>query len=100
MLQLRHSRLQRLEEKPGIAQLVFVGRMGKQVERPLVSGFFIINVAGEVQAFERVLIGEEHVIVESQLRIRTVSKRNVTQFVGQYHGQRSLIGKNIEQAAA
>src|SRR6202035_348730 len=53
----------------------------------------------EVKVLEGLLVREEHAVVESQFRIELVAQHNVTEFVGQDHRQRRLIGQYIQEAA-
>ena len=53
----------------------------------------------EVEAGEGVFIGKEHAVVERSLGVEPVTQHDVTEFVGENHGQRGFIRQHVEQAA-
>ena len=54
----------------------------------------------EIHALERIFIGEQHTVVERKLSVHLMSQHDVTEFVGEDHGERSFVGQHIQQAAA
>ena len=58
------------------------------------------EIAGKIHALECVLIGEKETVVKGKPGIDAVAERDVAEFVGQRHRQRTFIGKHVKQAAA
>jgi hypothetical protein len=67
VFQLGRAGLQRSKEEASIAQLIFVGRISEEGDCLLVRGLFVSRISGEIQAFERLVIGKEHAIGFSPL---------------------------------
>src|SRR5579862_2454761 len=92
--------LQSFEKQSGVAEFVFIGRVLEQLESFRIGGFFVGGALLEVETLERFLVGEEELVVEGELGVERMSQHDVAELVSQNHGQRSLIGKHIEQAPA
>ena len=66
----------------------------------LVGGRFFFRNVLESEIAIGAFVREEHAIVEGILAAQVVSENDVSQFVGQHHGQAAFVGKYVDQAAA
>ena len=96
----KKSVLQRAQEQSGVAQFVFVGRVLEQFHCFRVGLLFLIRVAFHFKTSEGLRVVEEHPVGKRVLRVQSMVKRNVRQFVRQNSRETCFIWKDIDEYAA
>src|SRR2546425_1736397 len=84
---LRRAILQCFQEQTGVTEFVLIWGVGQQIHRFLIRSLFICGAASEVQALERIYIGEKETVGECQLGVDAMTKRDMPKLMGQHHSQ-------------
>ncbi len=97
---LLRTSLQYLHELTRRLELIFVGRLCKQLHSFLVRRLLFFRSTRETEMAECILIVPEHAVEERVSCIHAVAKDHMRQFHGEDGGEACFIGKHVDQTTA
>ncbi len=98
--QILRLRVQLLQEKSGVAELVLVGRILEQLERFVAGHLHLFGTVLEGEVAQRFDGGDVGRVVEAPLIGGRLRDDDVRQFLREHRGEAGFVGQHVEQAAA